>query len=51
MTLKIIVGIHWEAFRLWLKGLPIYRHQPAATAIGTSIIKASAPNRKTGKAA
>ena len=50
MTFKIIAGIHWEAFRLWLKGLPIYRHQPAASAIGTSIIQTAAPNRKTGKA-
>ncbi len=27
MTLKIITGIHWEALRLWLKGLPVYRHR------------------------
>jgi len=26
MTVKIISGIHWEALRLWLKGLPVYRH-------------------------
>ena len=26
MTLKVIAGIHWHAFRLWLKGLKIYRH-------------------------
>lgn len=22
MTIKIVAGIHWEAFRLWLKGVP-----------------------------
>lgn len=28
MTLKIIAGIHLEAFRLWRKGVPVFRHQP-----------------------
>ncbi len=28
MTVKVIAGIHWEALRLWLKGLPIHRHTP-----------------------
>jgi len=51
MMLKIIAGIHWEALRLWLKGLPIYRHHPAASAVGTSIIPAASPDTKTGKAA
>ena len=23
MTLKVIVGIHWEALRLWMKGVPL----------------------------
>ena len=27
MTLKVILGIHWEAFRLWRKGLPLFSHQ------------------------
>ena len=26
MTLKIIVAIHWQALRLWLKRVPIYDH-------------------------
>ncbi|HZL58618.1 MAG TPA: DUF1365 family protein [Stellaceae bacterium] len=26
LTLKIIRGIHWEALRLWLKGLPRQPH-------------------------
>ena len=29
LTLKIIVGIHWEALRLWMKGLKVYSHVPA----------------------
>lgn len=29
MTFKIMAGIHWEALRLWLKGMPFFRHNPA----------------------
>ncbi|MBB3047250.1 hypothetical protein FHR99_001486 [Litorivivens lipolytica] len=36
MTLKVVAGIHWEALKLWLKGLKIYRHQ-AAPAHGLSV--------------
>lgn len=28
LGLKVIVGIHWEALRLWLKKVPWYSHQP-----------------------
>jgi len=28
-TLKVIVGIHWEALRLWLKGIPLQERPPA----------------------
>lgn len=28
MTMKIMIGIHWEALRLWLKGVPIHRREP-----------------------
>jgi DUF1365 family protein len=31
VTLKIIAAIHWEALRLYLKGVPFY-HQPAPSA-------------------
>lgn len=27
-TLKVIAGIHWEALRLWLKGVPLYPRPP-----------------------
>jgi DUF1365 family protein len=26
MTLKVILAIHWEALRLWVKGCPFYEH-------------------------
>jgi DUF1365 family protein len=26
MTLKVIVAIHWQALRLWIKGIPFYKH-------------------------
>lgn len=29
MTMKVIAGIHFEAFRLWWKGVPLVRRQPA----------------------
>lgn len=28
MTVKVIAGIHWEAARLWMKGVPLFKHQP-----------------------
>lgn len=38
MTLKVIVGIHWEALRLWLKGVPLVaRPQPPSSTV--SLIK------------
>ncbi len=37
MTLKIIAGIHWEALRLWLKGVPVFSHKAAASPVRTSI--------------
>jgi len=38
LTLKVISGIHWEALKLWLKGVPLVHHpQPPAEPV--SIIK------------
>jgi uncharacterized protein len=28
MTLQVIVAIHWQALRLWLKGVPVHTHLP-----------------------
>ena len=36
MTLKVTAAIHWEALRLWLKGVPVHRH-----------IKSLAPHTRT----
>lgn len=33
MTLKVIVAIHWQALRLWLKGAPVYEHRPKPTKV------------------
>ena len=30
MTLKVMVGIHWEALKLWWKGVPVHAHHPVA---------------------
>ena len=37
MTLKIVAAIHWEALRLWLKGLPVFTHTPAAQTVDSSV--------------
>lgn len=31
MTLRVILGIHWQALLLWLKGAPVHRHTPVDT--------------------
>ncbi|NND91125.1 MAG: DUF1365 family protein [Granulosicoccus sp.] len=28
LGVKVVLGIHWEALRLWCKGVPWFRHQP-----------------------
>jgi DUF1365 family protein len=28
MTLKVVGAIHWQALRLWRKGVPLHRHAP-----------------------
>ena len=37
LTVKIIAGIHWEALKLWLKGLPVFRHAPTDHPVQFSI--------------
>jgi DUF1365 family protein len=32
LTLKIVAGIHWEALKLWLKGVPLVARPPAPSA-------------------
>lgn len=38
MTLKVTIGIHWQALRLWLKGVPVHRHIRAAEQNGFSVV-------------
>lgn len=38
MTLKVMAGIHWEALRLWIKGVPVHRHRPADIPVATTIV-------------
>lgn len=28
LTLKVMVGIHWDALKLWIKRTPVFRHPP-----------------------
>ena len=37
LTLKIIGAIHWEALRLWLKGLRVFPHVPARGRVQSSV--------------
>ncbi|NMM43359.1 DUF1365 domain-containing protein [Rhodospirillaceae bacterium KN72] len=36
MTVKIMAAIHWEALKLWLKGMPVFAHVPAASPVQAS---------------
>ena len=38
LTLKVVLGIHWEALKLWRKGLNIFKH-PSTPKYGVSIVK------------
>ncbi|AMO57744.1 hypothetical protein GZ77_13395 [Endozoicomonas montiporae] len=42
-TLKVISAIHWEALKLWIKGIKIVRHQPAeqpfSWSLGKSLVR------------
>jgi hypothetical protein len=40
MTMKVIAGIHWEALRLWRKGVPIVK-QPPPPAEAVTIVPSS----------
>ena len=38
MTLKVWGAIHWEALKLWAKGVPVFRHRAAASRVATTIV-------------
>ena len=37
MTVKVMAGIHWEAFRLWRKGVGIHAHTPPPARAATIV--------------
>jgi hypothetical protein len=39
MTLKVMGAIHWEALKLWLKGVPLVQRKPAATRVATTVVE------------
>lgn len=41
LTLKVIVAIHWQGFRLWRKGAP-YRRRPAPPELAVRLVSADA---------
>ena len=46
MTLKVIGGIHWQAFRLWRKGVPLVKKPPppvAPTAVSSKLMSQRPP--------
>lgn len=43
LTLKVVAGIHLEALRLWLKGLPVHRH-PGPPARPLTVIARKGPS-------
>lgn len=38
MTLKVSAAIHWEAAKLWAKGVPVFRHKAAAAKIASTVV-------------
>ncbi len=37
MTLQVILAIHWQALKLWLKGAPVHDHPAKAAATAEKI--------------
>ena len=46
MTLKVMGAIHWEALKLWLKGVPYVPRRPAAERVATSVVAAPVSARQ-----
>ena len=44
LALQVVAGIHWEALKLWLKGVALHAH-PAPPAVPMTIIPRSPPTR------
>ncbi|WP_292959476.1 DUF1365 domain-containing protein [Novosphingobium sp. UBA1939] len=51
LTLKVIIGIHWEALRLWLKGVRLFDRPPPPdrpVTLGHGVEPSRHPERKSG---
>lgn len=46
MTLKVSIGIYWEAFRLWKKGLAIHRHKAAINPVDNTVVPSFSSKRQ-----
>ncbi|MGU3575953.1 DUF1365 domain-containing protein [Brucellaceae bacterium C25G] len=49
MTFKVSAGIYWEAFRLWKKGLHVYRHKAAVNRVDSTIVTSSSSKPQSYK--
>lgn len=38
MTVKVMGAIHWEALKLWWKGVPVHRHRKAKQPVASTIV-------------
>jgi hypothetical protein len=48
MSLRVIGGIHWEALKLWLKGVPVFTHPTKAGGIQPERDAAAAASKGNG---
>lgn len=48
MTFKVMAAIHWEALRLWLKGMRVYRHSRADTPSAVTVISPPSAQHAAG---
>jgi DUF1365 family protein len=46
MTLEVIIGIHWQAVKLWWKRIPIFDHPANAARSDTGTASRSAAENK-----
>lgn len=42
MTFKVVAAIHWEALKLWWKGIPVFTHRKARRAVDATVVPAPA---------
>ncbi|WP_439573214.1 DUF1365 domain-containing protein [Phreatobacter sp.] len=43
MTFKIVAAIHWEALKLWWKGVPVFTHSKARRPVDATVVPAPVP--------